>query len=112
WGDNNAKDLDVRLEFKPDPEDAPWHAPYVPQARDLKWQELYRQSKGHIDEQFAFRALATAPLVSSSAMDAKVATADMAGHMMVWAMFGKPNEREWVPSKRPPLTTPSISTNG
>ena len=72
--------------------------PYVPTARDLKWQELYREYKGKIDEQFGFLAFRTAPLVSSTAMDAKVATADMASRMMVWAEFGKPNEREWVPS--------------
>jgi len=100
WGDNNAKDLNVRLEEKPDPEDKPWHAPYVPASRDLKWQELYRLNKGRIDERFAFDALATPPLVSSSAMDGKVVTADMARRMMLWAAFGKPNEREWVPSKR------------
>jgi hypothetical protein len=29
-----------------------------------------------------------------------VVTADMARRMMVWAAFGKPNEREWVPTKR------------
>ena len=41
WGCNNAKDLNVRLEYKPDPKDAPEHIPYVPTERDLKWQELY-----------------------------------------------------------------------
>jgi hypothetical protein len=29
-----------------------------------------------------------------------VATADMASHMMVWAEFGRPNQREWLPDKR------------
>ena len=99
WGDNNAKDLDVRLEYEPDPNGPPSHVPYVPANRDLKWQELYRQYNGKIDEQFAFLAFRTAPLVSSSAMDAKVATADMASRVMVWAVFGKPNQREWVPSR-------------
>ena len=37
-------------------------------------------------------------------MDAKVATADMASRMMVWAAFGKPNQREWV-RRREPATT-------
>src|SRR5262249_44138352 len=32
----------------------------------------------------------------ATTMDAKVVTADMANRMMVWAAFGKPNEREWV----------------
>ena len=60
---------------------------------------MYEQYKGNIDEQFAFLAFRTAPLVSASAMDAKVVTSDMASRMMVWAVIGKPNEREWVPSE-------------
>ena len=100
WGDNNAKDLNVRLEYQPDPKGEPVHVPYVPASRDLKWEELYREYKGKIDEQFGFLAFRTAPLVSSSAMDAKIASADMLEHLMVWGVFGKPNQREWVPSQR------------
>lgn len=99
WGDNNAKDLAVRLEYKPDPNGSPEHMPYHPFDRDLTWQNLYEKYRGKIDEQFAFQAFRTAPLVSSSAMDAKVASARMAENMMVWANFGKPNQREWVPSE-------------
>ena len=98
WGNNNAKDLDIRLENYPDPKDGPDYIPYVPGIRDLAWQNLYRTHRGQIDEQFAFLAFRTAPLVSASTMDAKVATSDMANHMMVWAEFGKPNQREWVPT--------------
>jgi hypothetical protein len=96
WGDNNAKDLTLRLEYQPDPKGEPAYIPYVPMPRDLKWQELYRTYKGKIDEGFAFLAFRTAPLVSSTTMDAKVATADMANRLMVWAAIGKPNQREWV----------------
>src|SRR3984957_12123013 len=99
WGDNNAKDLGVRLEESPDPNGASTYVPYVPTNRDLKWQALYREYKGKIDEQFGFMAFHTAPLVSATAMDAKVVTADMASRMMVWAEFGKPNQRERLPSK-------------
>ncbi len=98
WGDNNAKDLNVRLEYAPDPAGAPQDLPYVPEVRDLTWQRLYRENKGRIDEQFAFMAYRTAPLVTATSVDAKVATADMALHMMAWAVFGKPNQREWVPT--------------
>ncbi len=98
WGDNNAKDLSVRLEENPDPNGAASYVPYVPTNRDLKWQALYREYKGKIDEQFGFMAFHTAPLVSATAMDAKVVTADMASRMMVWADFGKPNQRERVPT--------------
>jgi hypothetical protein len=99
WGDNNAKDLSVRLEDYPDPKGDPDFIPYTPYPRDLAWQELYRKYRGQIDEQFGFLAFRTAPLVSSSTMDAKVTTADMASRLMVWAAIGKPNQREWLPRK-------------
>lgn len=98
WGDNNAKDLSVRLEYAPDPKGEPAHLPYVPSDRDLKWMELYRKYEGRIDADFAFTAMRTGPLVSSTTVDAKIASADMANNMMVWGFFGKPNEREWVPT--------------
>lgn len=97
WGDNNAKDLNVRLEDYPDPHEDAGYIPYVPYSRDLAWQDLYRKYHGQIDEQFGFLAFRTAPLVSSSTMDAKVVTSDMASHLMVWAAIGKPNQREWLP---------------
>jgi hypothetical protein len=100
WGDNNAKDLTVRLENYPDPEGSPDYIPYVAGPRDTAWQELYHKYRGQIDEQFAFLAFRTAPLVASSTMDAKVATADMASHMMVWAEIGRPNQTVWLPNKK------------
>jgi len=99
WGDNNAKDLNVRIESHPDPKEDAGYIPYVPSARDLAWQDLYRKYRGQIDEQFGFLAFRTAPLVSSFTMDAKVLTSDMASHLMVWAAIGKPNQREWLPGK-------------
>jgi hypothetical protein len=95
WGDNNAKDLEVRLEYVPDPLGTPEYVPYTPYDRDTAWQDLYRKYRGQIDEQFGFLAFRTAPLVSASTMDAKIATADMAQNLMVWAEIGKPNQREW-----------------
>ncbi len=98
WGDNNAKDLAIKLEYLPDPKGAPEYVPYMPYDRDLAWQELYGKYRGQIDEQFGFLAFRTAPLVSASTMDAKVVSADMASRLMVWAAIGKPNQREWKPS--------------
>jgi hypothetical protein len=68
--------------------------------RDTAWQQLYQKYHGQIDEQFGFLAFRTAPLVAASTMDAKVVTADMASHMMVWAEIGRPNQREWLPNKK------------
>ncbi len=98
WGCNNAKDLNVRLEYAPDPKGSPQDLPFVPAIRDLKWQQMYQQYKGKIDENFGFTAFRTAPLVSASTMDSKVTTSEMASHMMTWALIGKPNQREWVPT--------------
>jgi Phospholipase B len=100
WGDNNAKDLSVRLEDYLDPKGDPDYIPYIPGLRDTAWQELYRAYRGQIDEQFGFLAFRTAPLVAASTMDAKVATADMASHLMVWAEIGRPNQTEWLPDKQ------------
>ena len=99
WGDNNAKDLGVRLEYAPDPQGAPQYLPYVAYDRDNAWQDLYRKYRGQIDEQFGFLAFRTAPLVSAATMDAKVATSGMVSNLMVWAAIGKPNQREWVPER-------------
>ena len=100
WGNNNAKDLTIRTEYLPDPQGRPEYLPYVPQIRDLAWQELYRKYRGQIDEQFAYLAFRTAPLVSATTMDAKVITGEMANKMMVWAAIGRPNQREWLPGGR------------
>jgi len=92
WGNNNAKDMAVKMEYLPDPQGAPEYMPFVPTVRDLAWQEMYAKYKGRIDEQFAFKAFDSAPLVSASTMDAKVVSSAMANKMMVWSEFGRPNE--------------------
>jgi hypothetical protein len=92
WGDNNAKDLTVNLELQPNPHGIPAYIPYVPGTRDLAWMNMYATYKGHIDEQFGFKAYDSAPLTSASTIDAKIATADMANQMLVWAEMGRPNE--------------------
>jgi len=99
WCCNNAKDLNVRLEYVPDSKGTPEDLAFSPSPRDVKWLELFNKFKGQIDEQFGFLAFRTAPLVTSTAFDAKVTSSDLASRQMLWAVFGKPNEREWVPSE-------------
>ena len=98
WGCNNAKDLDVRLEYAADPQARPETIPFVPTPRDVAWQQMYQKWKGRIDETFGFTAFRTPPLTSASAMDVKIATSDMASRLMAWTVFGLPNERERKPS--------------
>ncbi len=95
WGNNNAKDLAVKMEYLPDPHGAPEFIPFVPTIRDLTWQDLYSKYKGKIDPQFAFNAFDSGPLVSGSTMDAKVTDSALAKQMMVWANFGRPNQSVW-----------------
>ncbi len=92
WGNNNAKDRAVKLEYLPDPQGSPEYVPFVPGVRDLAWMDLYKKNKGQIDEQFAFRAFDSAPLVAATTMDAKVTNSALASRMMVWGEFGRPNE--------------------
>ncbi len=99
WGCNNAKDLNVRLEYAPDPNAQPESIPFVPAPRDVAWQKMYQSWKGRIDETFGFTAFRTPPLTSASAMDVKIATSDMAARLMAWTVFGLPNERERKPTE-------------
>ncbi len=99
WSCNNAKDLNVRLEYAPDPKGKPESLTFSPSPRDVKWLELYDKFKGQIDEQFGFLAFRSAPLVTSVAFDSKITNSDLASRQMLWAAFGKPNDREWVPSE-------------
>ena len=99
WGCNNAKDLNVRLEYAPDPNARPESIPFVPAPRDVAWQQMYEKWKGRIDETFGFTAFRTAPLTSIGAMDVKIATSDLASRLMAWTVFGMPNERERKPSE-------------
>jgi hypothetical protein len=95
WGDNNAKDLTVNLEYQPDPQGAPeYMSVRAYGVRDLAWQDLYRKYKGQIDEQFgswlSVRAAGRGEHHGRQGCDR--------GHgegMMVWAEIGRPNESVW-----------------
>ncbi len=89
----------VRLEYQPDPKGQPDVYSLRSAIRDMPGRIFISKYRGQIDEQFAFLAFRTAPLVSASTMDAKVVTADMASHLMVWGEIGKPNQREWTPQR-------------
>ena len=92
WGNNNAKDLAVKLEYLPDPQGAPEYVPFVPAVRDLAWRISTRRTKARSTSSSAFKAFDSAPLVAATTMDAKVTNSAMASRMMVWAEFGRPNE--------------------
>ena len=85
-----------KLEYLPDPQGAPEYVPYVP-ARARSGLAGAVQQVSRADRR-AVRVPGVPHRAAGSAttMDAKVATADMASHLMVWAAIGKPNQREWV----------------
>ncbi len=98
WGCNNVKDREVSMEYLPDPKGSYGSRPlFVPGPRDTKWQELYQQHKGKIDESFGFLAFHTSPLAGGGSMDAKVTTSEMASRSMVWGAIGRPDQSAWVP---------------
>ena len=41
WGCNNAKDMNVRLDYMPDPKAAPRYVGFSPAPRDTTWQDMY-----------------------------------------------------------------------
>ena len=98
WGCNNVKDRDVAMEYLPDPKGNYGFRPlFFPHPRDIKWQELYWQHKGRIDQSFGFLAFHTSPLQGGGSMDAKVTSSDMASRSMLWAAIGRPDQNAWVP---------------
>ena len=100
WGDNNAKDLDIRLENYPDPKGASEYIPYVPyDSRSRLAESLSGVPGAKSTSSSHFSPFAQRPWSASSTMDAKVATSDMANRMMVWAEIGRPNQREWTPPR-------------
>jgi hypothetical protein len=97
WSVNNAKDPDVRREYIPDPQNAPFDVVYSNSNRDLAFFKWYQAEKGHIDGVSAARFLAGSPINRPHACDGKVTTSAMAKQMMFWAHHGKVTLRAKFP---------------
>jgi hypothetical protein len=95
WGNNNTKDLQVRLETLPGTNDRPADMTFCPEPRDREWIRLYQQNKGNIDENFGKLAFGKPPLATSSSCDAKYTTAEMATRMTSFAHWGDPYGKLW-----------------
>ena len=108
WGCNNTKDLDVRLEAIPGPNDRPanmvWHA----SDRDKEWQKLYHEHFGKIDANFAKLAFTTPPLAAIHSLDAKFTTSALAKELKSVGLFGPPLGRTWRPNDHEKKTFPEI----
>ncbi|HEX4792348.1 MAG TPA: C45 family autoproteolytic acyltransferase/hydrolase [Humisphaera sp.] len=95
WGCNNTKDIAVRLETIAGANDRPADMTFEPWDRDIAWQNLYEQNKGHIDADFGKLAFSKPPLVSRHSCDAKYTTADMALQLKSFAHWGDPYGQLW-----------------
>jgi hypothetical protein len=98
WGNNNVKDLNVRLETIPGTNDRPADMTFSPEPRDEAWIKLYQQYKGKMDADFGKIAFSKPPLVSRDACDAKYTTSDMALQLQSFAHWGDPYGQLWEPS--------------
>ncbi len=98
WGNNNTKDMGMRLETIPATNDRPADMTFVPEPRDREWVKLYQQYKGKIDENFAKTAFGRPPLVSRHSCDAKFVTADLALQLKSDAFWGNPYGQLWEPT--------------
>jgi len=99
WSVNNAKDPEVRKEYIPDAQNAPFDLAYSPSNRDLAFYDYYKKEKGKIDAISAVNAIATSPINRPHACDGKVTTSEMAEKLMFLAHYGKVTLREKFPDK-------------
>jgi hypothetical protein len=99
WSVNNAKDPEVRKEYVPDPNNAPFDVVFGPVNRDLAFVEYYEREKGKIDAVSAAKVLATSPINRPHACDGKVTTSEMAERLVFLAHYGKTTQREKFPER-------------
>jgi hypothetical protein len=91
---NNNKDPDVRKEYIPGPDNAPFDLAYRPSNRDIAFNRFYHQYKGRFDSNVGARIWASSPINRPHACDGKITTSEMAEKMMFFAHAGKVTLRE------------------
>ncbi len=111
WGNNNAKDLAVRLEALPaEADERPERTEWEPDDRDKAWLKFYKEFAGKIDAAAAKVAFTNETLAQDSSLDAKYATADMAKKLATHAMYGPPHGKPWKPTDEQKRDHPEIMT--
>lgn len=109
WGNNNAKDLAVRLEARPaDSDEKPEKRVWEPDDRDEAWLAFYKDRAGKIDAASAKAALTDPVLAQPSSLDAKFATADLAARLATHATYGPPTGKPWKPTDEQKRDHPEI----
>ncbi|GHG91679.1 C45 family autoproteolytic acyltransferase/hydolase [Comamonas sp. JC664] len=114
WANNNNRDLEVRKEYVPNPDNAPVDLAFNTWNRDIAFQESYaKYGKKGFDLDASIRMLASSPINRPHACDGKVTTSEMAQKLMFLAHYGKTTLREkmvggrWIPDL--PGATPHLS---
>ena len=97
WANNNNRDIEVRKELVPNPENVPVDLAFRPMDRDIALVQWFQEKKAPIDLAEAIRFWATSPVQRPHACDGKLTTAEMAEKLMFIAHQGKTTHREkWV----------------
>ncbi|WP_233261729.1 C45 family autoproteolytic acyltransferase/hydolase [Vitiosangium sp. GDMCC 1.1324] len=95
WANNNNRDLEVRKEYIPNPQNAPVDLAFNTWNRDIAFQKYFEQyGKGGIDLENAIRMMASSPINRPHACDGKITTGEMASQLMFLAHYGKTTLRE------------------
>ncbi|MFC2088656.1 C45 family autoproteolytic acyltransferase/hydrolase [Calditrichota bacterium] len=89
WCNNNNKDPEVRKEYVPNKDNAPFDLIFTPWNRDIAFNKFYKEQKGKMDAVAGVNVWATAPINRPHACDGKVTTSGMAENMVFFAHSGK-----------------------
>lgn len=97
WANNNNRDLEVRKETIPNPDNAPVDLTFNTWNRDIAFWDWFKAKQGKIDLTEAVEFWASSPVQRPHACDGKLTTAEMAEQLMFIAHQGKTTHREkWV----------------
>jgi hypothetical protein len=99
WSNNNNKDPEVRKEYIPNADNAPYDLIFSPWNRDIAFNRFFREQKGKIDAAAGVNLWASSPINRAHACDGKITTTAMAKNLMFLAHFGKVTLREKFPFK-------------
>jgi hypothetical protein len=95
WANNNTRDLEVRKEYVPNPNNAPVDLAFSTWNRDIAFWRFYEQhGKGGFSLDAAIRMLASSPINRPHACDGKITTGEMTDELMFLAHYGKTTLRE------------------
>ena len=94
WANNNNRSLEVRKEYIPNSDNAPYDLIFRPANRDIAFQKFFEEyGKGKIDSIAAVNAFASSPINRPHACDGKITTSEMAEKLVFLAHYGKTTQR-------------------